>query len=128
MAIQPRVKVFFDGGYRSGTARMETAVVVRGREYLQRDLGPGSSMEAEWLALIRAVEIAGELGLSNALFLGDALPVVQQAMGQIKCRRPWARHLEVLERIGASCRSLEIRHIRRSQNLAGIALCRLHVR
>ena len=97
MAIQHRVNVYFDGGFRPAAAGMETAVVVRGRVYLQRDLGSGSSMEAEWLTLIGAVEVACELGLSNVLFLGDALAVVRQAIGAVKCRGSSVQYLEILK-------------------------------
>lgn len=124
LAIQPRVKVYFDGGCRPAPAGMETAVVVRGRAYLQRDLGSGTSMDAEWLALIRAVEVARELGLSNVLFLGDALAVILPAIGAVKCRGPCALHLERLKQLSKSAVPLKIRHIKRTQNLAGIALAR----
>jgi ribonuclease HI len=123
-----RVKVYFDGGFRAGPVGMETAVVVRGRSFIQRDLGPGTSMDAEWLALIRAVEVARELGLANALFLGDSLAVVGQANGTVKCRGESARHCLALKALNTSLAPLHIRHVRRTQNLAGIALARLHAR
>ncbi|WP_309611755.1 reverse transcriptase-like protein [Sphingomonas sp.] len=122
------VKVYFDGGCRSGPVGMETAVVVRGRCRLQRDLGPGTSLDAEWLALICAVEVACELELGNPLFLGDSLVVVGQANGRLKCRRASVRHLRALEALAPSFAPLRIRHVKRTQNLAGIALARLHPR
>ena len=122
------MKVYFDGGCRPAPSGMETAVVVRGRAYLQRDLGSGTSMDAEWLALIRAVELARELELSNVLFLGDALSVILPAIGASKCRGPSTHHLEKLKLVSESSVPLHIRHIRRTQNLAGIALARLHAR
>ena len=122
-----RVKVFFDGGYRPTTG-METAVVVSGKEYVRRDLGPGTSLEAEWRALIDAVRIASELGLSDPIFLGDALAVVQPASGARRCREASERHLQLLAAYGQRPDTLRLRHIKRSQNLAGIALARLHDR
>lgn len=122
-----RVKVFFDGGHRPVTG-METAVVVRGKEYVRRDLGPGTSLEAEWRALIDAVRIATELCLSDPVFLGDALAVVQPASGARRCREASERHLQLLAAYGQRPDTLRLRHIKRSQNLAGIALARLHDR
>ena len=107
---------------------MEAAVVVKGRSFIQSDLGPGTSLDAEWLALIRAVEIARELRLVNPLFLGDSLTVVGQANGAFKCTRASVRHVRVLEGLNTSLLTLNIHHVKRTQNLAGIALARLHAR
>jgi ribonuclease HI len=127
MAIAGRVKLFFDGGWRPATG-METAVVVRGREYIRRNLGPGSSLEAEWLALIEAVRLANELGLTDPVFLGDSLAVIAQANATTAPQGPCARHFHTLATLRSSTGPLRLRHIKRSQNLAGIALARLHVR
>lgn len=117
-----RVKIFFDGGCRPGG--METAVVIGGRAHIQRDLAPGTGMEAEWLALIHAVRLARELGLADPQFLGDSLAVVNQANGDAKCRGAHIGHLEAFRSLAPA--APRIRHIKRSQNLAGIALARLH--
>lgn len=117
--MRGRVKVFFDGGCRPMPLGMETAVVVKGRAYVRRGLGPGSSMDAEWLALLHAVEIAGELSLSDPIVLGDALAVIGQANGVVRCPRAFVPHLAALRRFPAVPR---IRYVKRTQNLAGIAL------
>lgn len=122
-----RVKIFFDGGWRPATG-METAVVVRGQEYVRRRLGPGSAMEAEWLALLHAVELAAQLGVCAPLFLGDSLAVVGQATGIAKCPDDHVRYLRALAALRPGRGDVRIRHIKRSQNLAGIALARLHER
>ena len=126
--MSPRVKIYFDGGCRPSPVGMEAAVVVKGRSFIQRGLGPGTSLDAEWLALIRAAEIARELRLVNPLFLGDSLTVVGQANGTVKCTRASVRHFRVLEGLKTSFLTLNIRHVKRTQNLAGIALARLHAR
>ena len=126
--MPPRVKVYFDGGCRPLPGGMETAVVIRGRSYLQRDLGPGTSMDAEWRALISAMEIAAQLGIANPLFLGDSLAVVRQANGVVKCKGMAVEHRLRLTALYPSTTLLPIRHVKRSQNLAGIALARLHAR
>lgn len=122
------VKLYFDGGCRPAPIGMETAVVAKGRLYLQRGLGLGSSMDAEWLALIHAVGIAKTLELANPLFLGDALAVVSQARGTAKCRNTYVRYLATLRSLTNAQTPLHIRHVKRTQNLAGIALARLYVR
>jgi ribonuclease HI len=127
MAMYRRVKVFFDGGWRPATG-METAVVVRGREYVRQGLGPGSAMEAEWLALLHALEVARELGLEAPVFLGDALAVIAQASGAAPCRKDCAHHVQALAALRSPARPFRIAHIKRSQNLAGIALAHLHER
>ena len=127
MAIPGRVKLFFDGGWRPATG-METAVVVRGQEYVRQGLGPGSAMEAEWLALIHAVEVARELGLEEPVFLGDSLAVVSQAGGTVRCRRDHADHFQAFAALQPPSGKRRIRHVKRSQNLAGVALARRHER
>jgi ribonuclease HI len=127
MAIAGRVKIFFDGGCRPATG-METAVVVRGRDYVRQGLGPGTSLEAEWRALILAAQVARDLGLVDPVFLGDSLAVIGQANATAPCRNECLRHFESLTGLLPAFGKARFRHIKRSQNLAGIALARLHVR
>jgi len=127
MAIAGRVKIFFDGGWRPATG-METAVVVHGRDYVRQGLGPGSAMDAEWLALLHAVELAADLGLHDAVFLGDSLAVVGQASGTVRCPSDHMHHCRALAALQPGSGTLHIRHVKRSQNLAGVALARLHER
>lgn len=122
--MRPRLKVYFDGGCRPDPIGMETAVVVKGRTYLQRGLGAGTSMDAEWLALIHAVKIAKDMGLSDPIFLGDALAVVNQANGTVKCRGAFLRRLVELDTLRVASAPLNVRYVKRTQNLAGIALAR----
>ena len=116
------VKVFFDGG--CGPHGMELAVVAGGRTQMERDLGPGTSMVAEWLALIRATELARDLDLSDPVLLGDALAVIAQANGTARCPAPLAPHLDAFRLIQAQLGGCRLRYIKRGQNLAGIALSR----
>ncbi|GGB32067.1 hypothetical protein GCM10011380_21880 [Sphingomonas metalli] len=111
------MKVFFDGGCRP--AGMEWAVVIAGRAQFGDDLGPGTSMAAEWLALLAAIRLADAQGIDDPLFLGDAAAVIQQATGKVRCPSACRPYFEALPRPGSS---LRIRYLRRTQNLAGIAL------
>ena len=74
-----RVKIFFDGGCRPNPGRIEAAVVVRGQTYLFDDLGDGTNSDAEWRALVCAVEVAQSLALTDVELIGDAVEVITKA-------------------------------------------------
>ena len=122
-----RVKVFFDGGCRPNPGTMEIAVVAAGQTIVVADAGQGTSMDAEWLALLHALEFARSLGLSEFVLIGDAADVVAKANGTIKARGTAAAHLERFQTL-TSGRPPRVRYIKRSQNLAGIALAKRHPR
>ncbi len=122
--MAPRVKIFFDGGSRP--SGMEIAVVAAGRSHITRDLGPGSSMDAEWLALIEAMRLAHDLALDDALLLGDAAAVIAQATGAVRCPASCRQHLDCFLALPRPPGRLVIRYLRRTQNLAGIALQKLN--
>jgi len=122
-----RLKIFFDGGCRPNPGAMEIAVVARGQTWITHDLGHGTSADAEWLALIEAIRIARSLDEPDAVLLGDSAMVVAQANGVSKCRgENLQRHLETFRRLAAAGPAPRVRHIKRSQNLAGIALAKTH--
>lgn len=114
-------KLYFDGGCRPNPGEMEAAVVVNGKLHHRAGLGRGSSEEAEWLALLRALELAGELGLRDIILLGDAAGVIAQANGASKCRN-FPHHQARFSEAAAGFASVRLRHVSRMQNLAGIAL------
>jgi len=93
------------------------------------DLGQGSNMDAEWLALIKAIELAQQSGAGNFVLLGDARAVIAQANGQAKCRgvaeqAHFARFSAMIQQEHPP----RIRWVARSQNLAGIVLAARHER
>ena len=121
------VKIYFDGGCRPNPGPLRTAVVAGGRTYHQHDLGEGDNNDAEWLALIHALHVAHSLGAMDIVLLGDSALVVSQASGAAACRSQRFRHrLEEFRALAAGLGRVRIRRIGRSQNLAGIALERLH--
>lgn len=122
-----RLKVYFDGGCRPNPGTMEIAVVAAGREHVVRDAGRGTNTDAEWLALIHALRVAQELGTADFALLGDALGVVQIAGGLAKARGAAVSHLARFREL-AGPSPPPVCHVKRSQNLAGIALARLHPR
>ena len=117
------VRVFFDGGARPNPGRIEVAVVARGTAYFFDDLGEGSSSDAEWLALLKALEVARSLGAANFDLLGDSRSIIDKATGSAPCRSPASRDYRA--RFHAAAKASPPRRLRwlpRHQNLAGIAL------
>ena len=123
-----RVKVFFDGGCRPDPGTMEIAVVAAGKTIILPDVGLGSSTDAEWLALIHALEVALALGLSDFVLVGDAADIVAKANGVVKCRGSALHHLERFRALALTGTPPRVRQVRRYQNLAGIALAKRHPR
>ena len=120
-----RLTLFFDGGCRPNPGPMTTAVVVRGVTHF-RDYGRhGDNNEAEWLALLHAVELATAVGATDVLFVGDSTVVVEQARGRWRCRSPQLQpHLAMFQTAVLAIPRVRLRQVRRSKNLAGIALAR----
>ncbi len=123
------LKLFFDGGCRPNPGAMQTAVVSRGVTWHRADLGHGTSNDAEWLALLDALAVAQRAGAADVRLLGDSALVVSQANGTAKCRTPALQvHLAAFNLLVPRFVRIRIRHVARSQNLAGIALARLAAR
>jgi ribonuclease HI len=123
-----RLKIFFDGGCRPNPGAMEIAVVIGGQVHIERDIGHGSSMDAEWLALIHALRLDRGLHCADIILLGDSAAVVAQANGTAKARGTNAIHLHNFQSLIDPDNPPRIRRVKRAQNLAGIALARLHPR
>lgn len=124
-----KLKVFCDGGCRPNPGRIEVAVVARGVAYVFDDLGQGTSTDAEWLALIKALEVAQMLGEVPFELIGDAVAVINQANGVSKCRgAAMQAHRGRFAALAADAPPARIRWISRTQNLAGIVLAARHGR
>ena len=123
-----RVKIYFDGGCRPNPGQMELAVVARGQVQIWPDAGFGTSQDAEWLALIEAARLVRRLAIPDFVLLGDALAVIGAATGAVKCNRPALAHLHILDELLPHRQHSNIRYVKRAQNLAGIALAKLHDR
>ena len=123
-----RTKIYFDGGARPNPGTMEIAVVCGGVAEIDRDAGQGSCLDAEWVALIAALRLARARALVDVVLLGDAAGVVAQANGRVPARGDAAVHLATFRDMVGSGPVPRVRHIKRAQNLAGIALARLHGR
>jgi ribonuclease HI len=114
-----RLRLFFDGGCRPNPGPMESAVVTRGVVYFRHDLGIGDNNDAEWLALLHALDIAEALGADELELLGDSAYVVAHARGGKTCRRG---HLTRFRSRAEAFAKIRVRQVPRSHNLAGIAL------
>lgn len=121
-----RLKIYFDGGCRPNPGAMEAAVVAAGRTTILRELGQGTSADAEWLALIEALKLAQSLDSGDFVLLGDSAHVIAQATGSARCGKATQHHLDRFRALAPTLP--RIRYIKRTQNLAGIALARLHAR
>nr|WP_184015973.1 ribonuclease HI family protein [Sphingobium boeckii] len=120
------MKLFFDGGCRPNPGPLETAVVARGITYHDPAAGHGTNNDAEWLALLHALEIARNLAADDIELVGDSALIVNQAKGVWKCRSPELQaHHDAFRILAAPFARIRIKHIRRSHNLAGIALERI---
>jgi ribonuclease HI len=117
------VKIWFDGGCRPNPGAIETAVVAAGRVHVRADHGTGDNADAEWLALLDALTLAGALGWRDVVLLGDSMMVVYHLRG--RARRLPARFEGYIARyraLAAGFVRVRVRHVARSHNLAGIAL------
>lgn len=117
------MKIYFDGGCRPNPGRMEVAVIVAGASYFEPDLGLGSNNDAEWLAAIHALKVAAALGIADVQLIGDSALVVNQANGTARARNPQlALRLATFNNLKTQFVRVRVRHVSRTQNLAGIFL------
>lgn len=126
LLVAKSLKIFFDGGWRPDIAWLETAVVAKGVLHHRHRIGSGTSEQAEWLALLDALRVAEEIGAADIILLGDSLSVIERARAAPAGRgeRPHPDLLAFRERRARFAR-LRLRHVPRTQNLAGIALARM---
>ena len=113
------VKIWFDGGARPNPGPIEIAVMIGGRAHIRQGLEPGGNEEAEWTALLHALDLARAAGFEDVILIGDALAVISQALGRQRGRSPW---IERYREAAQGFARVRLRHVRRSHNLAGIAL------
>ena len=118
------MKIFFDGGLRPLPAGMEWAVVLGGRTHMARGLGHGTSMTAEWLALIAATRLAYAEHVADAVLLGDAAAVIAQANGAVRVPSAHRAQFQLWSELPRPPGRFRLRYVKRTQNLAGIALAR----
>jgi len=98
-------------------------VVLRGAADIRRGLGDGGNEQAEWLALLHALEIASAQELRDVILIGDSRSVVGQANGTQRIRSAGSSAcLARFQGMAGGFDRVRVRQIGRAQNLAGIAL------
>jgi ribonuclease HI len=117
--VNKTTSIYFDGGCRPNPGTMESAVVIRGVADIRWDAGQGDNEDAEWSALLHALERARTEGLSDIILIGDSLSVIRQAGGRQPGRRDW---IDRFTEAAQGFDRVRLRHVGRKQNLAGIAL------
>lgn len=129
MVYGQSTKLFFDGGSRPNPGPIECAVVRKGVAHYLHDLGAGTNSDAEWLAAIHALEVGARNGDRDITLFGDSTLVVTQANGTARCRSEALEvHRARFAELALGFDRVRIRYIGRTQNLAGIALAKLHPR
>lgn len=118
------LKLFFDGGCRPNPGPMETAVAARGHVWHRPAIGHGTNDQAEWQALLDALDVASELGADDVVLLGDSALVVAQASSTLKPGAAFCTFHARYQAKAARFTRVRIRRIKRAQNLAGIALAK----
>ncbi len=114
-------KVYFDGGCRPNPGLIEVAAVLRGTVHLRANIGEGSSGAAEWAALLHALDVARAAGETDVIVLGDSASVIDQARGAARMRAPHEDQVRFAALVSGFDR-VRFKRIKRTQNLAGIAL------
>ncbi len=100
--------------------------MARGVVHFFDDLGHGTHDDAEWLGLIRALELSRSLDLSPIDLIGDSAEVVRQANMTLLSGRARHGHAATFLSLVGEAPPRRIRWIKRQHNLAGIALAARH--
>ena len=104
---------------------MHAAVVSRGTTWFRDELGMGDNNEAEWLALLMALDLAKAQSCADVVMVGDSALVIAQASGRQRCRSAHlAPYLAAFGEATTGFARVRLRHVPRTKNLAGIALAR----
>jgi ribonuclease HI len=121
-AAVSRVTVNVDGGARGNPGPAAIGVVLRGGdgevlEKVGEKIGEATNNVAEYRALLRGIELAGEHGASELELVGDSELVVRQVEGRYKVKNAGMKELyDEVVRALRGFDSWSIRHVRRAEN------------
>jgi ribonuclease HI len=117
-----KLTVNVDGGARGNPGPAAIGVVIRDPDGLILDehgerIGDATNNVAEYKALIRGIQRAGELGATELDLVGDSELVVKQIQGAYKVKKAGLKplHAEAIQALSAF-EGWSIRHVRREQN------------
>ncbi len=123
-----RLTVYVDGASRGNPGPAAIGIVMRDDEgatavRLSSCIGRTTNNQAEYTALITALEEAARLGAERIDIRSDSQLMVEQIAGRYKVRNPNIRPLyDEATRLLAAFKSYGIRHIPREQNKEADAL------
>lgn len=121
------MEIYFDGGCSPNPGRMSSCIVVvqpgkKTQAFTMKDLGHGTNNVAEWSALVWAVMWARDNGHNKVTIIGDSQLVINQARGQWKINNQLLADLFNQFKEVSKGMLLDLRHVLRDSNLAGIYL------
>ena len=115
--------MYFDGGCTPNPGMMEVCVVIDDKAHHQTQIGKGTNNQAEWLSLLWGLELAVKAGITDVEIRGDSMLVVNQANGVWQCRDAHLKtFLAEYHQLRKKFNRVNLVHVRRAQNLAGIAI------
>lgn len=119
-----RITVNVDGGARGNPGPAAIGVVLRDGsgevlDEVAETIGEATNNVAEYRALLRGIELAGQRGAKDLELIGDSELVVRQVQGRYKVKNAGIKplHAEV-KRALSSFDSWSINHVRRAENAA----------
>lgn len=121
------MEIYFDGGCSPNPGQMSSCIVVcapgkKAQAFTMKNLGYGTNNVAEWSALVWAVLWAKDNGVEKCVIIGDSQLVIQQARGAWKINNQLLADLFKQFKEVSQGLDLELRHVLRDSNLAGIYL------
>ena len=121
------MKIYFDGGCSPNPGKMSSCIVIcrpgeKAEALTMKDLGQGTNNVAEWSALIWAALWAKDNGVEKCVIYGDSQLVINQASGLWKINNELLANLFKEFKQVSNGLDLELRHVLRDSNLAGIYL------
>jgi ribonuclease HI len=120
------ITIYFDGGCRPNPGEREIAVVFACADpYLcyHDFVGPGTNNEAEFLALLWALDLSWQAGFTDIHVCGDSSLVVRGASGQGEIRAPnLLPYLAEYTALQKKFANILLEWVPRERNLAGIYL------
>lgn len=123
-----KATLYFDGACVPNPGAMGIGAVLDGPEGPLAEIseklpGQGTNNEAEYTAIIRGLEKATELGVTDLTIRGDSNLVVQQLLGKFRIREPRLRPLHArVQELAAELDSVDIQWVPREQNKRADAL------
>ena len=115
--------LYFDGGCKPNPGIMEVCTYYNGISNHQRNLGHGTSNQAEWLSFLLTLETAKEYGLKEIKVVGDSTLVVNQANGKWQIKNEHLKPFyDEYKKLKNHFTKLVIEYIPRERNRAGMVI------